>query len=163
MRGVPLSKDEQTQERMRAMRAAGVTVKEIGEVFGYTRVRIWQVLGNTEKFKTDADRFWSHVDKRGPDDCWEWKDGATPQGYGLAMIGGHRTTAPRVSWILANGEIPDGLLVCHNCPDGDNPLCVNPAHLFLGTYKDNTQDMIQKGRDHFRGSASTITKRQVIA
>lgn len=57
----------------------------------------------------------------------------------------------RVSWILERGPIPDGMLVCHKC---DNPLCINIEHLFLGTYKDNTQDMLKKGRgnwDHMRG------------
>jgi hypothetical protein len=57
------------------------------------------------------------------------------------MRGAHRT-----AWEITNGPIPDGLLVCHNCPDGDNPSCVRPSHLFLGTYQDNNRDTIAKRR-----------------
>lgn len=94
--------------------------------------------------KTIEERFWAKVDKSG--DCWLWTAYCMAKGYGVFGI--HRTTelAHRVSWQLAHGDIPDGLFVLHNCPDGDNPACVNPAHLFLGTDAINKQDMVTKGR-----------------
>lgn len=88
-------------------------------------------------------RFWKRVDRRGEADCWLWTSERFPTGYGRFKVG-RRTwyIASRVAWLLAKGEQPDGL-VCHRC---DKPLCVNPAHLFLGTPNDNVQDMIAKGR-----------------
>lgn len=93
------------------------------------------------------DRFWSKVDMRGPDECWQWK-AATCHGYGQIRLNGHTRYAHRVSWELANGPIPDGdgyhgTCVCHRC---DNPLCVNPTHIFLGSNEDNQADMTRKGR-----------------
>ena len=91
----------------------------------------------------DIARFWSKVDRCGPDDCWEWKAGKHRQGYGLLPYRRTHYHSHRVSWFLTFGAIPAGMFVCHHC---DNPPCVNPSHLFLGTAKDNAQDMIKKGR-----------------
>ena len=87
-------------------------------------------------------RFWEKVHKT--DSCWKWT-GATNGTYGCIYTHGERlnTYAHRVSYEIHNGEIPDGMLVMHSC---DNPLCVNPDHLSVGTYKDNAQDMARKGR-----------------
>jgi hypothetical protein len=91
-------------------------------------------------------RFWAKVEKAGPDDCWLWAGATVPNGYGKISRGGSSglLLAHRVSWILAKSEIPEGQLVLHRC---DNRLCVNPAHLFLGTHGDNARDMVAKGRN----------------
>lgn len=102
-----------------------------------------------------ADRFWEKVDKSSsPHGCWLWTASKYPDGYGVIRTPAGSRGAHRVSWELANGPVPDGLNVCHNCPGGDNPACVNPDHLFLGTQTENVKDMYTKGRDDkSRGSA----------
>lgn len=93
------------------------------------------------------DRFWPKVDKRGPDECWPWLASVTSNGYGKILVNGRLEPAPRVSFVLAHGEIPAGLWVLHRC---DNPPCVNPAHLYVGSPEDNNRDRIVRGR--FRGN-----------
>lgn len=76
--------------------------------------------------------------------CWEWKRATNNIGYGMfRWATGIMRTAHRVSYELFKGPIPKGLVVCHTC---DNPKCVNPDHLWLGTMKDNHTDMVNKGR-----------------
>jgi len=113
--------------------------------------------------KTLEDRFWAKVRKT--DGCWLWigtnnGSGHDPQrkwpfGQIRVSIDGKwkHKGAHIVSWILHNGPIPDELWVLHHC---DNTLCVRPDHLFLGTAKKNTEDMVQKGRDNFWGGTNNL-------
>lgn len=98
---------------------------------------------NIHRQKLEA-RFWPRV-QRG-DGCWLWIGSFFPEGYGQFWLAGRPEGAHRVSWLLTYGEITIGLCVLHNCPSGDNPACVNPAHLWLGTKGDNARDMAAKGR-----------------
>lgn len=113
-----------------------------------------------ELTERDTIRFWSKVDKSG--DCWSWMRYRNAGGYGRFSICGKPRNAARISYILAFGEIPHGLYVCHRC---DNPACVNPAHLFAGSINDNTKDMVAKGRQARgeRHPSAKLTEAQVIA
>lgn len=90
---------------------------------------------------SDLQRFWDKVDIAGPDDCWEWT-GARCQGYGKFGIGQTLYKSSRLSYAIENGD-PGNFNICHSC---DNPPCVNPAHLWVGTQQDNMNDCIVKNR-----------------
>lgn len=93
-----------------------------------------------------ADRFWDKVEKSTGDVCWPWRGARLREGYGHIMLTRNpdrRARAHRVCWELHYGPIPEGLIVMHIC---DNPPCVNPAHLRLGTIGDNNRDRSNKGR-----------------
>lgn len=108
---------------------------------------------------TFPQRFWSKVDKRGPDECWLWTGSTRPStkkwpiGHGMIqrMEGVNwKIYAHRAAWILMRGPIPDGMHVLHTKPVDHNPRCVNPAHLYLGTIKDNAQDTLKAHNNHFQ-------------
>lgn len=79
--------------------------------------------------------------------CWNWSGNTSSRGYGRISYKGKYIGAHRGSYIAHKSEIPDGMIVCHTC---DNRKCVNPDHLFLGSYSDNTQDMLKKGRGRYQ-------------
>lgn len=100
------------------------------------------------KHAPPAERFWRHV--RTSDACWEWIASCDDGGYGRfkEVSGASPVKAHRFSWVLHFGEIPYDLDVLHHC---DNPRCVRPDHLFIGTPLNNTRDMIRKGRARYAG------------
>lgn len=87
------------------------------------------------------ERFWAYTEKRG--DCLVWTGAVNKNGYGCIRINGKSITASRKAFELSKGKIPNGLFILHRC---DNPLCVNPEHLFAGTHRDNMHDRDSKGR-----------------
>ena len=96
-------------------------------------------------------RFWNYVTKA--DGCWLWTGARNEHGYGVLHVRSVQTgnlLAHRVSWEIHYQEVPAGTYVLHHC---DNPPCVRPDHLFLGTKAENTRDMMRKGRAHFGGRA----------
>jgi hypothetical protein len=106
------------------------------------------VIGHSRKGKclSLAQRFWTKVDKTKSDSCWLWSAYKSKDGYGHIKLPGRNgalKSAHRISWQLTFGNIPHGVNVCHTC---DNPSCVNPAHLFLGSDTDNMQDALAKNR-----------------
>jgi DNA-binding CsgD family transcriptional regulator len=94
--------------------------------------------------------------------CWEWQASKNPAGYGWFAMNDTMFLAHRASWIIHNGDIPAGLCILHSC---DNPACVNPAHLRVGTHFENTRDKYERGRElHLKGSQNgraTLTEDQV--
>lgn len=100
-------------------------------------------------------RFWSNVDRRGPDDCWEWQLSLRHGGYGQLTVAGKVRKAHHVSWEIAGRARTPGLEIRHRC---DNARCVNPAHLIEGTHQQNMMDRVRSGR-----AAHKITPDDVLA
>lgn len=100
--------------------------------------------------------FWTKVKINSPFKCWEWLAYKNHNGYGMFR----QRRAHRIVWSLVNGLIPDEIFVLHKC---DNPSCVNPGHLFLGTQVDNMRDKMEKGRHRWGSGNAKLTSKQVKA
>jgi len=114
--------------------------------------------------RKDRERFWKKVSFDSDNDCWLWTASGNGRGYGRIKINGRNESAHRVAWEIYHGKtIPYGKVICHTC---DNPRCVNPKHLFIGTQRDNVRDAVNKGRNGYpKGEKhrwSKLTKDNVL-
>ena len=109
----------------------------------------------------DIEKFYNKVRMDNQSDCHIYTGCKDKDGYGLPRVGAKHIRAHRISWFLSYGKIPQGSLVLHRC---DNPSCVNPDHLFLGTAKDNSIDMKNKNRSSYgeRNNGVKLTEQQVL-
>ena len=89
------------------------------------------------------DRFWSKVQKAGHNDCWPWIGAKRPRGYGVISKNGKQVSATHVSLEIDGRPVPKGAWALHKC---DNPNCVNPNHLYIGTAKENSRDAVVRER-----------------
>ena len=121
-----------------ARKALGMSIEEMIDVLRAEGYRVFRTKAGSIPF---PDRFWGRVDKTG--DCWLWLGGKDKKGYGMCKFSGRSQGAHRIAWQITNGTIADGLVVMHIC---DQPGCVNPGHLALGTNAENTADKVSKGR-----------------
>lgn len=94
----------------------------------------------------DVERFRSYINiLPGENSCHIWVGSKNKQGYGNFRVGGKFVSSHRFSWTVSRGPIPENMCVCHDCPSGDNPSCVNAFHMFLGSVGDNNRDKAKKG------------------
>lgn len=139
---------------IRELRSGGRSLQSIGDEYSISKERVRQLTEgivpnkikkvNSKKLPNSLlGRLERWVNKGDTDECWEWKASTTKNGYGHLVFNYETLYAHRAMWECMNGKIPDGLDVLHSC---DNPSCVNPDHLFLGTHQDNMRDRNSKAR-----------------
>lgn len=127
------------------------TCDACGRTFTYPRHLAIHRLGHDDE-RAEV-MFWAKVDRSG--ECWVWLGARDARGYGRLRRRGRYVKAHRYVWTITNGEIPEGLFACHHC---DNPPCVRPDHLFLGTQSDNARDMVAKGRSASGALSGSYTR-----
>ena len=136
------------------------TLQEIAHMFGYTSHNT--IYNNLIKYGIAPrrggaipwhQRFLENIKINKKTGCWEWTGFKNKKGYGTLSVNHKQRGAHRLSYQFYRGPIPKGMCVCHIC---DNPSCVNPDHLFLGTIQDNTQDMIDKNRHYGKLSMEQV-------
>jgi DNA-binding CsgD family transcriptional regulator len=135
---------EEDIEKCKDLWKQGYSQTEIAKKYNITQAAVGRFLNKIGIFgrRPPYQRFLSYIDKK-ENGCWQWKSAKNAKGYGYLLVEGKNLFAHRYSYQHYKGAIPDSMLVCHSC---DNPSCVNPEHLFLGTNINNMQDMIEKGR-----------------
>jgi hypothetical protein len=116
---------------------------------------------NTKAIKlteSDKERFWSKVDIKSPEECWEWKAGKTLNGYGTFRLSVKHKYAHRLAWELTNGPIPEGMSILHKC---DNRGCCNPDHLYVGTQYDNMMDRAERNPNNPGGRKAKLYEGEI--
>lgn len=109
-------------------------------------------------YPTTPGMFWAQVDRSSA--CWDWTGRVDADGYGRIGWAGRSEKSHRAAWLLTNGPIPTGLLVCHRC---DRRICCNPSHLYLGTVADNARDRSEAGsQTGSRNGFALLTEPHVI-
>lgn len=143
-----------------------VKCAECGNVFLAYSFRSEARFCSNKCYRSIGHRIWESVSIQSLEGCWNWTGLKDRNGYGnlVSNVNGKKEQrANRVSWIFFRGGIPEGLCVLHRC---DNPSCVNPDHLFLGTNGDNMKDKTTKGRNNAprgeRAGGAKLTVGQVL-
>lgn len=153
-------------ETIRALRSRGAKRSEIASLLGIHEGTVSRFAGTRRIGRPPEpveDRFWRFVQKT--PGCWLWTGSKNKQGYGHIKVCKNgkeaNVRAHRLSWVIHCGAITNGLNVLHHC---DNPPCIRPDHLFLGTALDNAQDKVQKGRGmrHEQHTSAKLTITQVF-
>lgn len=131
--------------------------EQLGRSVRSIRLRRWKVKSGRASHDWQGGRpanrledLWRYVKIGAPDECWPWQAARRRRGYGTFTVNHRSLVSHRIAYQLATGENPGDLFVCHTC---DNPPCCNPAHLFLGTHRENMRDMVSKRRHRWAVAA----------